>query len=354
MSTSIAAAMRVLERGDLAAAERAFADVTGGPRDAVIARFRRAECLSRLGRHDEAIAEARVALRDGPAESATWVWLVHCLAEAGRFDEAISVEIPREHAEELTTIRAGYAALAKLAANDRADAAKTMDAILDTRHEPLYSLALRIAESRRLRAEPRWPDLPSIWYAHECRMEMEHDKETEHPAPPSASNPGKAVRWLHLHWSCADYREFVAALRETPKPPEQLDECELEQHLAFGRIDEAFALAQRIVKEAGDDAGGELCIALARIAQVRGDPASPSRFPGWDDARLRLKASVAWLELGAALLSDRPLDARPLADRVADPSHREYVEAALLRWGRSPILNPPPDTRPGVAHPIAD
>ncbi len=337
MSTSIAAAMRVYERGDVAAAERAFADVTGGPRDAVIARFRRAECLSRLGRHDEAIAEARAALRDGPAESATWVWLVHCLAEAGRFDEAVAVDIPREHAEELTTIRAGYAALAKLASDDRTGAAKTMDAILETRHQPLYSLALRTAEARRLRAAPRWPDLPSVWYAHECRMEMQHMKETEHPAVPSASNPGAAVRWLRLHWSCADYRELVGALRAAPKPPDGLDECEIELDLAFGRIDEAFAVAQRVVKEAGDDAGGELCVALARIAQIRGDAASPSRFPGWDDARLRLRPSVAWLELGAALLADRPpatgpLDARPLADRVADPSHREYVEAALIRW----------------------
>lgn len=334
MSTSIAAAMRVYERGDFADAERAFAGVTGGARDAVIARFRRAECLSRLGRHDEAIAEARIALRDGPAESAPWVWLVHCLAEAGRYDEAVAVPIPPEHAEELTTIRAGYAALAKLAADDRADAAKTTDAILGTRHQPLYSLALRLAEARRLRADPRWPDLPSVWYAHECCMEMQHDKQTEHPAPPSGSNPGAAVRWLRLHWSCADWRELVAALRAAPKPPDGLDECELEQHLAFGRIDEAFAVAQRVVKEAGDDAGGDLCVALARIAQIRGDAAPPSRFPGWEDAKLRLKPSVAWLELGAAILSDRRLDARPLADRIADPSHREYVEAALLRWPR--------------------
>lgn len=332
MTTSIAAAMRVLEKGDVAAAERAFADVAGSRRDAVIAHFRRAECLSRLGRHDEAVAEARVALRDGPGESGPWVWLVHCLAEAGRFGEALAVEVPAGHAEELTTIRAGYAALAKLAADDRADAAKSVDAILDTRHEPLYSLALRLAEKRRLAAPPRWPDVPSVWYAHECRMESKANGESEHPAVPSAANAGKAVRWLRLHWSCADYADLVAALRAGSKPPDALDECELEQHLAFGRIDAAQAVADRLVKEAGKDASGELCVDLTRIAQLRGEPATPSQFPGWDDARLRLKPTVAWLDLGAAILTDRPLDARPLADRISDPSHREFVEAALLRW----------------------
>jgi hypothetical protein len=260
------------------------------------------------------------------------VWLVHCLAEAGRLGEAVAVEIPPEHAEELTTLRAGYAALERLAAGDRADAAKTVAAMLDTRHAPLYSLALRAAESARVAAAPRWPDVPSTWYAHECRMEMEAAKAASHPAEPAASNAGAAVRWLRLHWSCSDYADLVAALRATPKPPDGLDECELEQHLAFGRIDAAQALATRLVKDAGPSASGELCVDLARIAQLRGEPALPSQFPGWDDARLRLKPTVAWLELVAELMTNRPLDARALADRVADPSHREFVEAALLRW----------------------
>jgi hypothetical protein len=98
------------------------------------------------------------------------------------------------------------------------------------------------------------------------------------------------------------------------------------------RIDAAQALADRLAKDAGKDASGDLCVDLARIAQLRGEPATPSQFPGWNDARLRLKPAVAWLDLCAALLTNRPLDARALADRVADPSHREYVEAALLRW----------------------
>jgi hypothetical protein len=332
MSPSIAAAMRVFEKGDLFAAEQAFASIAGTSRDGVIARFRRAECLSRLDRHDEAIDDARTAFKDGRGESAPWVWLVHCLAEAGRFGEIASVEIPAEHVEELTTIRAGYAAAAKLAADDRVDAAKTVDAILETRHSPLYSLALRIAETARLRSTKRWPDLPSVWYAHECRFEMEADKLTEHSPVPSADDPAKAARWLRLHWSCADYPALVAALRAAKKPPKDLDECELEQHLAFGRLDAAQSLADRLVRESGKDASGELCIDLARIAQLRGEPATPSQFPGWDDARLRIKPTVAWLDMAAAILTNRPLDARPLADRVADPSHREFVEAALVRW----------------------
>src|SRR6185295_224390 len=196
----------------------------------------------------------------------------------------------------------------------------------------LYSLALRIAETSRLSSSKRWPDLPSVWYAHECRFEMEADGLTEHPPVPSAADPRKAGAWLRLHWSCADYPQLVAALRASGKPPKDIDECELEQHLAFGRIDAAQALADRLVRESGKDASGELCVDLTRVAQLRGEAASPAQFPGWDDARLRLKPTVAWLDLVAALLTHRPLDARPLADRVADPSHREFVEAALVRW----------------------
>jgi len=326
--------MRVFEKGDYFAAERAFAEIAGTSRDGVIARFRRAECLSRLGRHDEAIDEARAALRDGPRESAPWVWLVHCLAEAGRLDEATAVEIPGEHVEELTSIRAGYAALAKIVRGDRADAAATVDAVLDTRHEPLYSLALRTCETSRLKSEKRWPDLPSVWYAHECRFEMEADKQTEHPPAPDASNAARAVRWLRLHWSCADYADLVAKLRAAPKVPDDLDECELEQHLAFGRIEAAQALADRLVKEAGKDASGELCIDLTRVAQLRGEPATPAQFPGFDDARLRIKPTVAWLQMCEQILDPASFAANPrrVADRVSDPSHREFVEAALVRW----------------------
>jgi hypothetical protein len=334
MTTSIGAAMRVMERGDLAAAEQALGRVAGSARDLVIARFRRAECLSRLGRHDDAVAQARAAFADGRDEPAPWVWLADCLAEAGRLGEIAGAEIPAAHAEELTPLRDGYAALARVASGDRRDAQKTMDAILETRHLPLYSLALRVAETQRLANEPRWPDVPATWYAHECTLEMKDLRQTAHPAPPQASSPAGAVRWLRLHWSCSDWKELVTGLRAQSKPPEGLDECEIEQHLAFGRSDAAREIATRVARELGDDAAGEVCVALSRISLLAGEPIVPSRLPGWEDARRRLEPTIAWIEMASALLEGRVLDARPLADRIADPSHREFVESALLRWSR--------------------
>src|SRR6185503_10495609 len=147
-------------------------------------------------RHDEAVEEARAALRDGPAESAPWVWFVHALAEAGRLGDVAEVAVPPAHREELTSLRAGYVALAAVSANDRKDAEGTVAAILDARHAPLYSLALRIAEGKRLAGPKRWPDLPSTWYAHECTMERKELRQLEHPTPPSAAGLAKAVRWL--------------------------------------------------------------------------------------------------------------------------------------------------------------
>jgi hypothetical protein len=336
MTTSIAAAMRVMERGDLAAAERAFGDVAGSARDLVIARFRRAECLSRLGRHDEAVEHARAAFAGGGVEPAPWVWMAGCLAEAGRLGEIAGAAVPAAHAEELTPLRDGYAALARVARGDRREAERTAEAILATRHQPLYSLALRVAETQRLATEPRWPDVPSTWYAHECALEMKDARQTAHSAPPPATSPGKAVRWLRLHWSCSDWKDLVAELRAHPKPPDGLDECEIEQHLAFGRVDAAREVATRVAREVGDDASGELCVALSRVPLLAGAAIVPSRLPGWEDARRRLGPTIAWIEMASALIEGRVLDARPLADRIADPAHREFVEAALLRWSRGP------------------
>ena len=335
MTISIAAAMRVMERGDLAAAEQAFGDVSGSAHDRLIARFRRAECQSRLGRHDEAVEHARAAFAEGGGEPAPWVWLADCLAEAGRLGEIGRAEIPSACGEELVPLRDGYAALARVVAGDRRDAAKTVESILGTRHLPLYSLALRTAERQRLAREPRWPDVPSTWYAHECTLEMADMRQTTHPVPPPATSPAKAVRWLRLHWSCADWKDFVAGLRAQSKPPADLDECEIEQHLAFGRIDAAREAATRIAREVGDEASGELCVALSRVSLLAGEAIVPSRLPGWEDARKRLKPTVTWIEMASALIEGRAVDARPLADRISDPSHREYVEAALLRWSRS-------------------
>jgi tetratricopeptide (TPR) repeat protein len=338
-------AMRLLEKAQFDDAAAAFLPLAGPGADGVIARFRRAECLSLLGRHDEAIEEARRAQADAPAATAPGLWLARCLAEAGRFDEAAAVRHAPEQEAFVGPVAAGYAALAKLAQDAAADRPAIADAILESRHAPLYSLALRIAERGRLRAEPRWPDLPSVWYRHECALEMEEDKKTDHPAPPRLdgeagflgqflrrSRAGEAARWLHLHAACGDWTDLVADVRRATPNAEGLDESELEMLLALGRLDAADALATRLTEAAGDDASGELALDRCRLAQLRGTPARPSDFPGFDDAKKRLGDAIAWLECCAALLSDRPADARAAADRVADPSHREYVEAALLRW----------------------
>jgi hypothetical protein len=142
----------------------------------------------------------------------------------------------------------------------------------------------------------------------------------------------RGVRWLRLHVACGDWTDLVASLRCRASAPDGLDACELEMLLALGRLDAAEALAERLAASAGKDASGELCVDRCRIAQLRGRSARPRDFDGFDDARRRHAAAIAWLDLGAALLGDRPLDARAEADRIAEPSHPEYIEAALLSW----------------------
>jgi hypothetical protein len=132
---------------------------------------------------------------------------------------------------------------------------------------------------------------------------------------------------------CGDWTGLVADVRRAAPDADGLDEVELEMLLALGRLDDADALAARLVQSAGADAAGELALDCCRLAQLRGRAARPSEFAGFDDAKKRLGDAIAWLECAAALLADRPLEARVAADRVSDPSHREYVEAALLRWG---------------------
>ena len=340
MAVSLASAMGLFEKSRFDAAADAFAPLSGSSRAGVIARFRRAECLSRLGRHDEAVDEAQQAFADDSASSAPALWLAQTLAEAGRLDEAAEVALPATSAESLDGLRAGYRALARISRGRRKDGEDTVRAVLDTRHSPIYSLALRLTEADRLAREPRNPDLPSVWYAIECGMEMEHDKLTEHPVPPTVPESGfgraeaarSASRWLRMHCSCADYSELVAAIRAAEPVPADLDEAELEMLLALGRIDAAEALAERLAQEAGKSAAGELAVDRARIAQLRGRPARPGDFDGGKDAGKRMGQMVAWLDMNAALLEGDALAARPLADHVADPSKREFVEAALKRW----------------------
>jgi hypothetical protein len=340
MTVSLPSAMKLIERGDLAGAADALAPLAAATRPGVIARFRRAECLSRLGRHDEAVTEARQAYADGGNEPAPGLWLAHTLAEAGRFSEAAQVEVPATSVEALDYVQAGFAAVAQIAAGDMSDTKATVEAVLETHHGPVYSLALRQAELHRLRSGAPSPDLPSTWYAIECGLEMEHDGLTEHPAPPDVPQSGfgraeaarKASRWLRIHCSCHDYSELVAKIRAVDPVPADLDEAELELLLSLGRTAAAFELSERLAEEAGEKASGELAIDRARIAQLGGEPARPADFAGAKDAGKRIAQMVAWLDMTAALLRDDPLAARPAADEVADPARREFVEAALHRW----------------------
>ena len=345
MATTLAAAMRLVEDARLEDAAAAFAPLAGTSDDGVIARFRRAECLSRLGRHDEAVAEAQQAHRDAPETPATALWLAQALAEAGRFDEAAAVRHPAAQKEFVGPVSDGYVGLAKLAADVVPERGAVVDAVLASRHAPLYSLALRVAERRRLAAAPRWPDLPSIWYRQECALEMEEDGVSEHPAPPRLdpragflgsflrrSQASEAIRWLRLHSACGDWTDLISSLRTAQADPDALAEVQLEMLLALGQIDAAESLADRVAAEAGKDAAGELAVDRCRIAQLQGRPARPQDFEGFTDAKRRLGEAIAWLDCGAALMEGRDLDARTAADRVSDPSHREYVEAALLRW----------------------
>jgi tetratricopeptide (TPR) repeat protein len=347
MATPIADAMRLLEAARFEEAARAFAPLAGATGDGVIARFRRAECLSRTGLHDEAVAEAARAHADAPEAPATGLWLAQALAEAGRFDDAAAVRHPEAQGDFVSPVARGYAALARIAAGVRDGRDAVVRDVLESRHAPLYSLALRATERVRLGAEPRWPDLPSVWYRHECELEMEEDGVDAHPEPPKFESRGgflgrwvrhlqssEAIRWMRLHAACGDWSALLRAVRAADADLDALAEIELEMLLALGRIDAADALAEQLAKGAGDDAAGELAIDRCRIAQLRGRAARPQEFAGYDDARKRLGDGLAWLECGAAILDGRPLDARAAADRVADPSHREYVEAALLRWAQ--------------------
>ncbi len=332
--------MRLLEGGRLEEAVLALAPLTGPSRLGAIARFRRAEALSRMGRHDEAVEEARQAVADDSVAPAPSVWLAGVLAEAGQYDGAAAVEFPATSVEPLDFLRAGFAALGRIARGEREGADATAAAVLETRHSPIYSLALRLAEADRLASETRWPDPVSSWYALDCRRERAAMGQAEHEPTPPIANPRQphrgeaeqATRWLRLHGACDDHSALVRSLRRMSKPPPSLDEVELEVLLAAGELDEADVRAKALTEKAGKKAGGELAVDRARLAQLRGEAVTVREFPGHKDAQKRLRQYVDWTDLGAALLSDRPLDARELADRLADPSHREFVEAALTRW----------------------
>ncbi len=328
MPISLRAAMRLLEKGDLAGAAEALDGLAGSDGHGVIARFRQAESLSRLGRHGEAVTAAEQAAKDAPESAAAALWLLQARSESGDLAGAAATPLPATSVESLGFLSDGYAALARLAGGDRTHLEADREAILATHHHPLYSLTLRALEGLRLSAAVRSPDLISGWSALECRLEMADEKRREHPTPPDAKSGGAVVRYLRLHWSCDDHAVLIAATRQVGNP-DGLDEAELETHLAFGRVDQAVALADRLADDAGKHASGELAIDRARARQLRGEAARPRDFSGFDDARKRLAQIVSWLDMNAALLEGDGVTARECADAVADVAKREFVEAAL-------------------------
>lgn len=344
---SISRAMKSLEAGRLEEAEAAFAALAGPAGDGVIARFRRAECLSRLGRHDEAVAEAQTAQRDAPGTPSTALWLAWVLAEAGRTDDAAAVVYPKGHEEFTDCVRDGFAALAKIAANVKSGRDDVRKALLASHHFPLFSLALRAAErDRLLGGGMRFPDPLSVWSVHVSKTDFDETGDGPPPTPPevrdaalpSRSELKAATEWLRT-WGASSYQpRLVTALRSAKKPPEDVDLLEAEMLLAAGRLDDVEALITRVRADTKkDEESAELCVTVTRAAHLAGRATPPDEAPGFSDALDRAKPDVAWLRTCAAILGDRPLDARRHAEEVADPSHAEYVEAALLAWAaRSP------------------
>lgn len=361
--------MKLFEAGRFDEAATALTALASDSGSGVIARFRSAEALSRLGRHDEAIAAARQAAADDSTVPAPSVWLAHVLAEAGEYEAAAAVPLPATSVEPLDFLSAAYSALAKVVADDRSDARTTMKTILDARHSPIYSLVLRVLEARRLASEVRWPDIPSVWYAIVCDYELNDlerkipadKRKLTHPEPPkvaphAAPATSMIARWIQTfgrefsdllsgggdvsaaadyvreHVGCADQVQLVAYLRGARKLPDDLDEIEIECHLANGRLDEALEATEKLAAQVEDKASGELCILRTRIAQVRGDAKRVTDFAGHDDAMKRMDTTVIWLDMAATLMDGDALAARPLADQLADPANPEFVETALKRW----------------------
>ena len=198
MAVTLSRAMRFLESDDIDGAERAFAALAGPSHDGVIARFRRAECLSRLLRHEEAIAEARTAQGDAPDQPSTGMWLAWVLAESGDLAGAAAVRHPPGHDAFTEPVSRAFRGLHEFATSIRAlrgdgdgGVAAAVTAILEGRHAPVHSLALRVAESQRIAASDRWPDAPAAWFRWACRKEREEYRQGPHPDPPQIADPAR-------------------------------------------------------------------------------------------------------------------------------------------------------------------
>lgn len=336
MARTVDQAMQVFEAGRLEEAAQAFEELAGPTGDGLIARFRLSECLSRLGRHDEAVEAARVAASDQPDRPAAPLWLAQCLVEAGRFDELSGVELPPDPTGELGTVAAGFRALAAVASGSPQDPGAVVRAILESRHAPVYSMALRLAEGGRLRGPARWPDPPGVYHPHGALFELDDAKKRAHPdlpPPDHRRDAGRADRWCRLfELAGRDWPTLYALLRPHMELPATGDESDLEEHLALGRLDAAQELLDRMAKERGESAKSDLLVDRVRLAHLRGEALRPSEMPGHSVVVRSQREMLTWLDMAADLLVDDPLSARREADRLSDPSHREYVESALLGW----------------------
>ena len=332
MSGSLRGAMRLLERGVLDDAARALAPLASASREGVVARIRLAEALSRLGRHDEAVTESETAVRDAPGQAAPAVWHARCLAEAGRWDEVAATTLPATSVESLDFLKSAFGAVARIAAGDRTDPTGDARLICATHHSPLYSLALRAVETRRLGPPVRSPDLVSCSAREDCREWLEEEKKP-HPQPPPASDVRAVTGFLNEHAACADHGTLVAAVESHVSKSPELAESAFEVDLASGRTEAAFERIERIAESVGDEASPEVAIDRVRARLLLGRPARVDEFPGGDRARRTHPACVLWLETADALLRGDGTSARASADRcTGDVSQPLFVGAALGWW----------------------
>jgi hypothetical protein len=337
MAHSITAAMKLYEQCRYAEAAEAFAPLAGTDSDGVIANFRRAECLSRLGRHDEAIEAARAAVEADPEHPPASLWYAQALAEAGRYQEAADVPVPGLLDGEPELLSAGFRAVAAIAAGDRADAVATVCAVAACAHPPIWSLALRAAESNRLAAEPRWPDVATMFRVSEALDEADAKGKRLHPNV----EPPRNTRGLELLRSQAEtfvafgsWSRIAGAVRPYLTPLEDDDETRFENLLLDGKNAAARELVFGWAEKYGDEkAAGEVAVGCARTAQLDGEARRPAEFAGAEEAASTLGLFVDWLDLCAALIEGDDPAARALSDRICAAGFVGATpEFVLLRW----------------------
>lgn len=340
-------AMTLLETGRFDAAEAAFAAHVGPTHEGVIARFRRAECLSRLGRHDEAVEEARLAREDDTVHPPASLWLATVLAEAGRYEEAADVPLPGLLTGEDERMSAAFLALADLAADRRDDVERTVARILAARHPPVLSLALRLAERHRAAAPDHGPDPGSLFLALEALDTAECRNRVVHPELPDdagrrpdgtvdedcAGDSGHGNRFVRLLRLTGGFAATVAALEPDWHRFRDADEQEFEERLRADDRAGAEAVLDRVAAEADpSELSHEYALRRARIEQLGGRPSVVEDHPGGEDARIEAPAACHTLDLFAACLRGDDAAAVDPAHALARADDPYAVIVALAHW----------------------